>query len=120
MQFTAPDQGSWVYLTEGQAPSVGQFFVPPARQLIGKTLRLIYESAGSERFDFLDETSVSYEQGVIFGTYNHSSLAGVLNVTLSNGWTYKIDIATPPNATVTFRENPSSTPDIQQAIFTLE
>jgi hypothetical protein len=125
LQFSAADAGAWSFVPFGGQVETGTFAVilppggdptgePGVTKITGRTLQITYESGAGERFYFTTDTQVSYEDGVFTGTYTWDSVARSLNVTLENGWSYKISIPLGGNtASVIFQsagENPVTDP----------
>ena len=71
--------------------------------LSGKTLQINYPGGGGERFQFLDESNVAYENGAATGTYTWDPTNARVNVRLNNGFLFDITIPEGSNeATVVF------------------
>jgi hypothetical protein len=105
MAFTEPRQGTWVFTPDGKVPSVGLFFLTPTTEpeVIARTLRLFYQGAGTERFDFTSATTVSYENGADRGTYTYDRTNRRISITLASGAQYEIILVNASQATVYYR-----------------
>jgi hypothetical protein len=132
LEFTTAQTGLWTFTSEGApaengtfimqiAPSGGDTGGPPGRvEPIDKTLQLIYPGNVGEKFHFVSESSVSYQDGLEAGTYTYDPNNHQLMIVLANGWRYDIILAEDGTATVTFRQSESAEPVIQTATYTLQ
>ena len=120
MDFTAASSGAWMFAPENEQSETGTFdmvinghgdpvVTPPIDSITGKTLQLFYAGGGSEKFEFVTDTNVSYENGVHSGTYTWDSLSRRLNMVVNNVWIYDISLPAGSNvATVRFNQNDGS------------
>jgi len=60
--------------------------------IIGKTLQLSYQPSGGEKFQFINDSTASYEGGAETATYTYNSTTGQLNITRPGGQTYQMVI----------------------------
>jgi hypothetical protein len=143
LDFTADNAGTWTFTPTGGQAESGTFTVQidqgggtpggdggdggdggtdggNVTTLTGRTLQISYPSGGGEKFDFVSDTNVSYENGAETGTYTWDATNRQLQVTLNNGWLFDISIPAGGNAaTVVFRENAQDTGSTDPATYTL-
>lgn len=128
MDFTAASSGAWMFAPENEQSETGTFdmvinghgdpvVTPPIDSITGKTLQLFYAGGGSEKFEFLTDSNVSYENGVHSGTYTWDSANRRLNVRLNNGWLFEITLPDGNTATVIF--GGSTEPETSTATYSL-
>ncbi len=60
--------------------------------IVGKTLQLSYQPSGGEKFQFVNDTTASYEGGAETATYTYNQTTGQLNITRPGGQTYQMVI----------------------------
>lgn len=129
LDFTATEAGLWTFTPTGDQPETGTFTVtiprgvppgtdPDPTRLVGKTLQLNYSGGGGEKFEFVTDTDVSYENGAETGTYTWDSINRRLNVRLNNGWLFEITLP-PGGNTATVIFSGSIEPETDTASYTL-
>ena len=127
MDFTSANSGAWMFAPENDQAQTGTFnmvinghgdpvVTPPIHSITGKTLQL-FAGGGSEKFEFVTDTNVSYDNGVHSGTYTWDSANRRLNVRLNNGWLFEITLPEGDTATVTF--GGSTEPETATATYSL-
>ena len=115
LDFTAPDAGAWIFTPTAGTAETGTFTLTTSANdngtgepndrtsLSGKTLQITYPGGGTEKFQFIDDSQVSYENGAETGTYTWDSTNARVNVRLNNGNLFDITIPEGSNeATVVF------------------
>jgi hypothetical protein len=132
LDFSSGTEGTWTFTPDGRTPETGTFVVTTSTgngdnggddgggtgALSGQTLLLT--GTTTEEFDFLDDTNVAYENGAVTGTYTWDEANRNLDVTLSNGWLFDIDLPAGSNiATVSFRESELAEPEVTNPTYTL-
>ena len=119
LEFISPREGSWTFTPTGGQPETGAFVVfdnntepepnpdpDPGPIRVGKTLQITYPGGTGEKFEFLSDTTVRYEES-INGTYTWDPLNRRLNANLENGDIFEITIPVEGNlATIVYR-NPA-------------
>lgn len=102
---------------------------PPGNtsDLTGKTLQFFYPATnGGEKFQFTSPTQASYENGADTATYTYDPATHQFNATRGGGQTYQATLnfnagsTTAGNTAVQFRQDANSTPQTDNATFTLQ
>jgi hypothetical protein len=133
LDFTAADQGTFTFTpTEGEVQT-GTFALSTnpgggddggnggGGALSGQTLQLTAPSGAGEKFDFLTDTNVEYEDGAETGTYTWDEANRKVVITLGNGWIFDIDLPAGSNvATLRFFESATDPEaDVSNPTYTL-
>ena len=134
LDFNSATEGTFSFTPQGGTVETGTFIVTTTPGggdnggdngggtggLSGQTLQLTAPSGAGERFDFVDDTNVVYEQGAETGTYTWDEANRKVVITLSNGWIFDIDLPAGSNtATLRFRESETAEPEQSNPTYTL-